>query len=96
MNVIKMKLTSNGETEHHRDFFLSKECLQYWDWFTFYWVIDQRGPMYIHKRILAITEAIGCSTQTDNKALLMKKIPTILSEHGKAMLVPSRAFISKG
>lgn len=25
MNVIKMKLTSNWETKHHRDFFLSKE-----------------------------------------------------------------------
>lgn len=24
MNVIKVKLTSNGETEHHRDFFRSK------------------------------------------------------------------------
>lgn len=59
-----------------------------------YW---PKGSYIYPKTILAITEAIGCSTQTDNKALLLKKKkPTSLSEHGKAMLVPSRAFISKG
>lgn len=49
------------------------EIFRKWKELTFYCVIGKNGPMYICKTNPVITEAIGCSTQADNKALLLKK-----------------------
>lgn len=36
-----------------------------------------------------IVKVIGCSLQTDGKAPLLKTIPTSLTVHGEAMLLPN-------
>lgn len=37
----------------------------------------------------AVAKAVGCSPQTNNKALFLKTTPTWLSEHGQTELVPT-------